>query len=163
MNIGTLAKRSGRAFADPLLRARGDLKTVQRKANGYRSYPEETLVVLGLITTAQAAGFSLEEISSLLPSDLNHWDRQTLLTTLQQKSRISKSWNRNSRTVKRNWSTLSMRYNRSRMIDCAANARRVLTEVLDVQHQTGRKNNYQPFTASPLYNSSAALATSSVW
>lgn len=116
MNIGTLAKRSGLAPSRIRYYERaGILKTVQRKANGYRSYPEETLVVLGLITTAQAAGFSSKRYHPCC--------RQTSITGIDKrysppcnkKWRISKSWNRNSRTVKRNWSTLSMRYNRSRM------------------------------------------------
>lgn len=128
-----------------------------------RSYPEETLVVLGLITTAQAAGFSLEEISSIAVR-LNHWDRQTLLTTCNKSGGYLKSWNRNSRTVKAQLvNVIHEIQQKPDDIDCAANARRVITEVLDVQHQTGKKNNYQPFTASPLYNSAAALATSSVW
>ncbi|KDF31469.1 hypothetical protein AE03_01330 [Klebsiella aerogenes MGH 77] len=41
MNIGTLAKRSGLAPSRIRYYERaGILKTVQRKANGYRSYPE---------------------------------------------------------------------------------------------------------------------------
>ncbi len=42
MNIGTLAKRSGLTPSRIRYYERaGILKTVQRKANGYRSYPEE--------------------------------------------------------------------------------------------------------------------------
>ncbi|MDX1805362.1 MAG: hypothetical protein R3292_14940 [Alcanivorax sp.] len=37
------------------------LKLVARQANGYRSYPAEALIMLGLITSAQGAGFSLDE------------------------------------------------------------------------------------------------------
>ena len=141
MNIGTLAKRSGLAPSRIRYYERaGILKTVQRKANGYRSYPEETLVVLGLITTAQAAGFSLEEISSLLPSDLNHWDRQTLLTTLQQKvADIEKLEQKLAHSKAQLVNVIHEIQQKRDDIDCAANARRVLTEVLDVQHQTGKE------------------------
>ena len=141
MNIGTLAKRSGLAPSRIRYYERaGILKTVQRKANGYRSYPEETLVVLGLITTAQAAGFSLEEISSLLPSDLNHWDRQTLLTTLQQKvADIEKLEQQLAHSKAQLVNVIHEIQQKPDDIDCAANARRVLTEVLDVQHQTGKE------------------------
>lgn len=141
MNIGTLAKRSGLAPSRIRYYERaGILKTVQRKANGYRSYPEETLVVLGLITTAQAAGFTLEEIAALLPSDLNHWDRQTLLTTLQQKvADIEKLEQKLAYGKAQLVSVIDEIQQKPGDIDCAANARRVLSQVLDVQDRTAKE------------------------
>ena len=141
MNIGTLAKRSGLTPSRIRYYERaGILKTVQRKANGYRSYPEEALVLLGLITTAQAAGFTLEEIAALLPSDLNHWDRQTLLTTLQQKvADIEKLEQKLAHSKAQLISVIDELQQKPDDIDCAANARRVLTQVLDAQSQTGKK------------------------
>ncbi|EOW1325497.1 MerR family transcriptional regulator [Klebsiella aerogenes] len=141
MNIGTLAKRSGLTPSRIRYYERaGILKTVQRKANGYRSYPEEALVLLGLITTAQAAGFTLEEIAALLPSDLNHWDRQTLLTTLQQKvADIEKLEQKLAHSKAQLISVIDEIQQKPDDIDCAANARRVLTQVLDAQSQTGKK------------------------
>jgi DNA-binding transcriptional MerR regulator len=38
------------------------LLVAQRQANGYRDYPEQAVLLLELITGAQRAGFSLEEI-----------------------------------------------------------------------------------------------------
>ncbi|WEF30141.1 MerR family transcriptional regulator [Klebsiella aerogenes] len=135
MNIGTLAKRSGLAPSRIRYYERvGILKTVQRKANGYRSYPEETLLVLGLITTAQGAGFSLEEIAALLPSDLNHWDRQTLLATLQQKvADIEKLEQKLRQSKAQLIDVIKEIQQKPDDLDCAANARRVLTQMLDVQ------------------------------
>ena len=141
MNIGTLANRSGLTPSRIRYYVRaGILKTVQRKANGYRSYPEEALVVLGLITTAQATGFTLEEIAALLPSDLNHWDRQTLLTTLQQKvADIEKLEQKLAHSKAQLVSVIDEIQQKPDDIDCAANARRVLTQVLDTQGQTARE------------------------
>ena len=135
MNIGTLAKRSGLAPSRIRYYERaGVLKTVQRKANGYRSYPEETLLVLGLITTAQGAGFSLEEIAALLPSELNHWDRQTLLATLQQKvADIEKLEQKLRQSKAQLIDVIKEIQQKPDDLDCAANARRVLTQMLDVQ------------------------------
>lgn len=133
MNIGTLAKRSGLTPSRIRYYERaGILKTVQRKANGYRSYPEETLMVLGLITTAQEAGFSLEEIATLLPSDLNHWDRQMLLSTLQQKvAGIEKLEQKLARSKAQLLDVINEIQQKPNGLDCAANARRILTQTLD--------------------------------
>jgi DNA-binding transcriptional MerR regulator len=43
------------------------LKPVARRPNGYRMYPPEAALMLDLITIAQRAGFSLDEIRALLP------------------------------------------------------------------------------------------------
>lgn len=68
MNIGTLAKETG--LAQSRIRyyeAFGLLGPVERKANGYRIYTRETKQVLQIITTAQEAGFSLDEIRNFMP------------------------------------------------------------------------------------------------
>lgn len=71
MRIGELAERTGLAPSRIRFYERiGLLKTVRRKANGYRTYPPEAVTMLKLITTAQQAGFSLDELTSLLPADL---------------------------------------------------------------------------------------------
>ncbi|WP_233999519.1 MerR family transcriptional regulator [Pseudoalteromonas sp. T1lg22] len=74
MKIGELAKRTGLAaskirFYEDI----GLLQLVERKANGYRSYPPEAEVVLKLIVDGQKAGFSLDELRQLLPADLENW------------------------------------------------------------------------------------------
>ncbi|EFO35423.1 transcriptional regulator, MerR family, partial [Vibrio parahaemolyticus Peru-466] len=81
MKIGELAQKTGLAPSRIRFYERiGLLKTVTRKANGYREYPQEALMILDMITTGQQAGFSLDELSALLPSDLSNWDHHQLLT-----------------------------------------------------------------------------------
>lgn len=68
LNIGELAKRSGLATSNiRFYEARGLIRNVKRLANGYRSYPLQTLRTLELIKCGQEAGFSLEELALLLP------------------------------------------------------------------------------------------------
>lgn len=68
MRIGELAKEAG--LAPSRIRyyeAQGLIGSVDRGLNGYRQYSRETRQILELITTAQQAGFSLDEIRNLLP------------------------------------------------------------------------------------------------
>lgn len=86
MKIGELSKRTGLAtskirFYEDI----GLLKLVKRAANGYRTYPQEAETVLHLISNGQKAGFSLDELSKLLPSDLSDWKHDQLLNALRQK------------------------------------------------------------------------------
>ena len=87
MNIGALAKETG--LAQSRIRyyeAQGLLGPVQRKANGYRIYAEETKQFLEIITTAQEAGFSLDEIRNLLPQrGKTGWDLVKLVSSLKGK------------------------------------------------------------------------------
>lgn len=86
MKIGELAKRSGQTqsrirFYEKI----GLLRLVDRRSNGYRTYPPEAVVVLNLIDTAQNAGFSLDEIRRMVPSDLDNWTHDGLLDALRAK------------------------------------------------------------------------------
>lgn len=87
MNIGTLAKETG--LAQSRIRyyeAQGLLGPVQRTPNGYRVYAAETQHILSIITTAQDAGFTLDEIRNLLPqSYADGWDRDKLTHSLKAK------------------------------------------------------------------------------
>lgn len=86
MRIGELAKISGLAPSRiRFYEASGLISAVERKANGYRDYAPDTEWVLQLITSAQAAGFSLEEIRQLMPMDASGWRHDELLTGLKQK------------------------------------------------------------------------------
>lgn len=86
MNIGELARRTGLTTSRiRFYESAGLLRTVARRANGYRTYPPETVSALKLITTAQQVGFSLEEIRVLLPDDSKAWDRSELLLALRRK------------------------------------------------------------------------------
>lgn len=107
----------------------GLLKTVNRKANGYRSYPPEAVTVLKLITTAQQAGFSLDELRTLLPSDLADWDHGSLLEALQQKVRdIDEIQERLAQSKAQLQEVLAEIEAKPEDMDCATNARRVLSQ-----------------------------------
>lgn len=86
MRIGELAKLSGLAPSRiRFYEASGLINSVERKANGYRDYAPETLLILEIITGAQSAGFSLEEIRPLLPLNASGWQHGELLEGLRRK------------------------------------------------------------------------------
>lgn len=86
MRIGELAQLSGLAPSRiRFYEASGLIHSVERKANGYRDYGEDTVWILEIITGAQSAGFSLEEIRHLLPLDANGWQHGELLDGLKRK------------------------------------------------------------------------------
>ncbi len=87
MNIGTLAKETGLAASRiRYYEAQGLLGAVHRSANGYRVYAPGTIQILRLITSAQDAGFSLDEIGNLLPqADSAGWVRGRLAESLRAK------------------------------------------------------------------------------
>lgn len=86
MKIGELASRSGLTASRIRFYEASGLISAQRQANGYREYPEQVVQTLGIISCAQQAGFSLEEIRRLLP-DANPQGRahDELLSSLQRK------------------------------------------------------------------------------
>ena len=86
MKIGELAKRTGLATSRiRFYEQSGLLHTVQRQENGYREYGPEALWMLEIISTAQSAGFALDEIRSLLPDSRSTWQHEALLESLQDK------------------------------------------------------------------------------
>ncbi|MDO7896033.1 MerR family transcriptional regulator [Pseudomonas citrulli] len=86
MRIGELAKITGLAASRiRFYEASGLIKSVERRANGYRDYAPETEWLLQIITGAQAAGFSLEQIRQLMPMDAQGWQEEALLSGLRQK------------------------------------------------------------------------------
>lgn len=86
MRIGELSKISGLAPSRiRFYESSGLIKSVERKANGYRDYAPDTKWVLEVITAAQAAGFSLEEIRQLMPMNASGWQHDELLSGLKQK------------------------------------------------------------------------------
>jgi len=133
MTIGELAKKSGLApsrirFYEKI----GLLKTVDRRANGYRVYPPEALVILEVIATAQAAGFSLDEIHTLMPADLEQWDHDALMDTLRGKvAEIGRLQERLAQTKARLEGLIEEIEARPDDIDCAGNARRVLSRLFE--------------------------------
>ncbi|WP_248845954.1 MerR family transcriptional regulator [Acetobacter senegalensis] len=132
MKIGELAQQTGLTTSKIRFYERiGLLKTVDRRSNGYRTYPPQAVLILGLITTAQRAGFTLDEIRTLLPSDLQHWDHDALMDALTRKiadiealqARLAQSKAHLLRLVEDIQA-------RPEDMDCAANAHRVLTNML---------------------------------
>ena len=138
MKIGELARLSGLTPSRIRFYERiGLLKTVDRQSNGYRTYPQQAIMILGLITTAQRAGFTLDEIRALLPSDLKHWDHAILMDALTRKIadiealqvRLAQSRTHLLRLIEDIQA-------RPDDMDCAANAHRVLTNMLTEHPET---------------------------
>lgn len=67
MRIGEVAARTGVSVDALRFYEKKQLIKTQRTANGYRSYPEQTLQLVGYIKLAQQLGFSLAEIGENLP------------------------------------------------------------------------------------------------
>jgi DNA-binding transcriptional MerR regulator len=61
------------------------LKLGNRQSNGYRDYPLEAVAVLSIISGAQQAGFSLDEIKQVIPDDFASWQHDELISALQKK------------------------------------------------------------------------------
>lgn len=132
MKIGELAALTGlNPSRIRFYESIGLLKMVERQANGYRRYPPEAVLVLNLITTAQKAGFSLDELRGLLPDDLSQWQHGTLLDTLQGKVREIEALERQLGESKRHLLSLIAEIeSKPDDIDCATNARRLLSGCL---------------------------------
>ena len=131
MKIGELAKRTGLTQSRiRFYESIGLLKTVGRGSNGYRTYPPEAVMMLDLIATAQKAGFSLEEIRRLLPGDLEHWQHDALIETLRRKvDDIAALEVRLAHTKAALLALIADIDAKPDDIDCAANARRVLSRL----------------------------------
>lgn len=86
MKIGELASQTGLTISRIRYYERiGLLKSVHRMPNGYRAYTPELVLVLKLISAAQMAGFTLDEIRALVPPDAVSWDHDLLSTMLMGK------------------------------------------------------------------------------
>lgn len=133
MKIGELADRTGLSQSRIRFYEKvGLLKAVDRRSNGYRVYPPQAATILGVITTAQSAGFSLEEIRALLPSELEQWNHGALLDTLRRKvADITLLQARLKNSKARLRSVIDEIEARPDDIDCATNARRVLAHLFE--------------------------------
>lgn len=131
MKIGELAQRTGLAASRiRFYESIGLLRRVERQANGYRRYPEQAVLVLNLITTAQQAGFSLDELRTLLPQDLTQWEPGKLLDTLHAKvSDIEALEQRLAQSKARLHTLIEEIESKPDDLDCAANAKRVLEKM----------------------------------
>ncbi|HEY2527034.1 MAG TPA: MerR family transcriptional regulator [Xanthobacteraceae bacterium] len=130
MRIGELATRSGlSASRIRFYEAKGLLDTVSRKANGYREYPADALTALGVILSAQRAGFSLEEIRQILPADLSNWRSRELVGALRRKIAHIEHMEKRLGQSKRQLRTLVRKIEATPDgVDCADNTKRLLKE-----------------------------------
>jgi len=128
MKIGELAEAAGIApsrirFYEKI----GLFKAATRQANGYRSYPPQAVTLLKLIDQAQQAGFSLDELKTLLPTDIAQWDHDALVTAIREKvTHIEQLQSRLEKSRVQLQQVLSEVENRPDDLSCAENAKRVL-------------------------------------
>ncbi len=139
MKIGELARRTGlTASRIRFYESLGLLPMVARMPNGYRHYPKDALLVLELIDTAQQAGFSLDEIRTLLPANLENWDHAMLVATLRRKlADIAALQARLAASKGQLQALLSEIESKPDDITCADNARRVLSRMLPGSQDAG--------------------------
>jgi DNA-binding transcriptional MerR regulator len=135
MNIGELAERTGLTHSRiRFYESAGLLTAVDRRPNGYRTYTPAAVTALDLITTAQKAGFTLDEIRKLLPSNLEKWEHGELVEALRRKvADIEKLEARLRQSRQQLVALLEDIESKPDDIDCAANARRVLSRVLGAE------------------------------
>src|ERR1700726_3564906 len=130
MRIGELARRSGLSTSRiRFYEAKGLLNEVSRKANGYREYPPDTLMVLGIIVGAQRTNFSLDEIKQILPADLSNWRRGELMGALRRKvADIEQMEKRLSQNKKQLCALIREIEDHQDGTECAHHTRRLLKE-----------------------------------
>ncbi|PRF67955.1 MerR family transcriptional regulator [Burkholderia multivorans] len=131
MKIGELAERTGLTPSRIRFYERiGLLTAVGRQPNGYRVYSPDAVVLLGLVATAQKAGFSLDEIRMLLPPDLGQWQRGALLEALRHKVRDIEAMQIKLTQNKAHLVSLMAEIEgKPDEIDCSANAARLLSQM----------------------------------
>jgi len=130
MKIGELAQRTGlTASRIRFYETRGLIHGVSRTAKGYREYTSEVLLTLEIITSAQQAGFSLDEIQRLLPPKTQGWQHQQFLDVLQQKVlEIEALQQRLDQSLMQLRSLIHTVENRPEGISCEDNAQRVIKQ-----------------------------------
>jgi DNA-binding transcriptional MerR regulator len=131
MKIGELARRSGLAASRiRFYEKSGLLSTVERRENGYRQYGPEALWMLEIIAGAQGAGFSLDEIRSLLPDAQASWQHDALLDSLQRKvGEIEKLQQRLAQSREKLLVAIDRVKNRPEELPCADRPRWVLDQL----------------------------------
>ena len=129
MQIGELAKRSGLTASRIRFYEEQGLLRAIRQANGYRTYSPDALVRLNIIVSAQRAGFALEEIGGLLPSEDAGWRGDELLSALLRKVEDIKVMQRRlSQTRKQIESLIASIESKPEGLTCAENTDRVLAQ-----------------------------------
>lgn len=128
MRIGDLSKLSGvAASAIRFYESKGLLKSIPRRSNGYREYEEDAVLLLTIITTAQQAGFSLDEIQQILPANISGWQHDKLITVLTKKiedvEKLEKQLKESKANLKK---VLKAIESKPSDIECADNAKQVM-------------------------------------
>jgi DNA-binding transcriptional MerR regulator len=131
MKIGELANRSGLAASRIRFYESRGLISAQRQANGYRRYPEQAVQTLGIISCAQQAGFSLEEIRRLLPdANAEGWAHDQLLSSLQRKvGEIEAMQQRLAQNKAQLLAIIASIEDKPAGMPCAENAKRVMAQL----------------------------------
>ncbi|CAG9199968.1 MerR family transcriptional regulator [Paraburkholderia tropica] len=130
MKIGELAERTGLAASRIRFYEDIGLLKAEREPNGYRRYAPEAVLVLDLITSAQQAGFSLDEIRMLLPLDRAQWQHGSLIETLRGKvGEIEALQQRLAQSKAHLVALLAEIEAKPDDMDCSANAQRVLSRI----------------------------------
>jgi DNA-binding transcriptional MerR regulator len=135
MKIGELATRSGLAASRIRFYEASGLINAQRQANGYRRYPEQAVQTLGIISCAQQAGFSLDEIRRLLPqADSQGLEHDELLASLQRKiGEIEAMQQRLAQNKAQLLNIIATIESKPEGMGCSENAERVLANMRDAQ------------------------------
>ncbi|HXR00896.1 MAG TPA: MerR family transcriptional regulator [Pseudomonas sp.] len=128
MRIGELARHTGLAASRiRFYESEGLISAVKRTANGYREYSKDAQLLLIIITRAQGAGFTLEEIRQLLPTDPGVWAYDALVDALKRKvSEIEALELRLQQNRTQLLATIASIENKPQDVACGDNARRML-------------------------------------
>ena len=131
MKIGELASRTGLAASRIRFYEASGLISAQRQANGYRRYPEQAVQTLGIISCAQQAGFSLDEIRRLLPQgDSQGLAHAELLASLQRKvGEIEAMQQRLAQNKAQLLGIIASIESKPEGMPCAENAERVMAQL----------------------------------
>ena len=154
MRIGELAARSGlTASRIRFYEASGLISVVERGANNYREYTPDAVLLLEIITSAQNAGFSLQEIRRLMPprfdASLDSWHHHELVGALKRKvAEIEALRERLAESLERLHGIIDTIENRPEGLSCGDNAKRVMTR-LRKQGASASKTRRPPRTRSP--------------
>ena len=137
MRIGELAARSGlTASRIRFYEASGLISVVERGANNYREYTPDAVLLLEIITSAQNAGFSLEEIRRLMPprsdasldASLDSRHHDVLVGALKRKvAEIEALRERLAESLERLHGIIETIENKPEGLSCGDNAKRVMT------------------------------------
>lgn len=132
MKIGELAQRSGLTPSRiRFYEEKGLLGNVVRQANGYRRYPAEALLFLNIITSAQQAGFTLQEILEVMPVESSNWEHEQLIGVLRRKMDEIEAIEKRMAQNRLQLQLLIQSIQESpEGMNCTANAGRVMEEVV---------------------------------